>query len=422
MAKINIKNRTIFCSDNLDILEGINSDAIDLIYLDPPFNKKKVFTAPTGTTAEGASFSDIFKEEDVKSEWVLTIKEDNEKLHNFLNGIKNIDGIKSYNYCYLCYMAIRLIEMHRILKDTGSLYLHCDPTMSHSLKLVLDCIFGERNFITQIIWHYSWGVRTDKKWNRKHDVILVYSKSQNFIFNALEVMEKRQAEVLRRLKIGIKSATMAADKGKSIDKTLALPTDVWNIPTINAMSKERVGYPTQKPLTLLEKIIKASSKEGNLILDPFCGCATTCVASEKLGRQWIGIDVSKMAFQLVKERLTKEIPSEIWNNKTIHFEKTRNLKRTDGGGKYKEKKYVYILEKTSELPYYKVGIAKNIKTRLSSYQIGDKDRDYKMIYTFATTQYREIEKYIHEKFKNLHEWVEAKPEEIIKEIENYKKN
>ena len=134
---INIKNRTIFCKDNLDVLQGINGESVDLIYLDPPFNKKKTFTAPIGSSAEGASFKDYFREEDVKDEWVETIKEDHIELYNFLNGVKSVSNSKHYlyNYCYLCYMAIRLIEMRRVLKDTGSIYFHCDPTMSHYIKI-----------------------------------------------------------------------------------------------------------------------------------------------------------------------------------------------------------------------------------------------------------------------------------------------
>ncbi len=140
---VNVKNRQIFCHDNLGVLQGINASCIDLIYLDPPFNKKKVFTAPIGSSAEGASFRDIFRAEDIKKEWLLEIKEGHEKIYSFLDGIKIIEGGTSYNFCYLAYMAIRLIECHRILKDTGSLYLHCDPTMSHYLKILLDCVFGE---------------------------------------------------------------------------------------------------------------------------------------------------------------------------------------------------------------------------------------------------------------------------------------
>ena len=157
MRQATLKNRTIFCKDNLDILQNIDSQTIDLVYLDPPFNKKKVFTAPIGSSAEGASFKDYFREEDVKDEWLQTLKEDHIELYNFLNGIKNIISNKHYlyNYCYLAYMAIRLIEMYRILKDTGSFYFHCDPTMSHYIKLLMDIIFGEKNFRNEIVWHYD---------------------------------------------------------------------------------------------------------------------------------------------------------------------------------------------------------------------------------------------------------------------------
>lgn len=129
--QMTIKNRTIFNRDNLDILRGLDTNSIDLIYLDPPFNKKKVFTAPIGSSAEGAEFADIFKAEDVQDDWLLTIKEDHFSIHELLQAVKSIEGKSSYNFCYLAYMAIRLIECHRILKSTGSIYLHCDPTMSH---------------------------------------------------------------------------------------------------------------------------------------------------------------------------------------------------------------------------------------------------------------------------------------------------
>ena len=153
MSNLNIKNRTIFCRDNLDILEGINSNSIDLIYLDPPFNKNKKFTAPMGSSAEGAEFSDIFREADVKDEWLQTIKEDYDGIYKFLTNVQELSGFQShknkhylYNYCYLCYMAIRLIEMHRILKDTGSIYLHCDPTMSPLSKNIDGFNFWGKEF------------------------------------------------------------------------------------------------------------------------------------------------------------------------------------------------------------------------------------------------------------------------------------
>ncbi len=429
MEQKELKNRSIFCSDNLEVLENINSNTIDLIYLDPPFNKKKIFTAPIGSQAEGAEFRDIFRAEDVKDEWLQTIKEDNEKLYNFLNGIKNIDGVNSYNYCYLCYMAIRLIECHRILKDTGSLYLHCDPTISHYLKLVLGCIFDEKNFRNEIVWYYTnSGGRSKKYYSKKHDIIFWYSKSENYFFDGKQDGEKRQAGITSKggkiyYENGKKYQQIWSN-GKSYTYCLdddRIADDVWKIQPIPPHSAERTGYPTQKPLALLERIIKNSSNEGDMVLDPFCGCATTCIAAEKLGRQWIGIDVSKKAFELVKERLPKEIPSELWSDKTIYFQKTKKLKRTDGGGKYAIKKYVYIVSNPSEAPYLKVGIAKNLKSRLSSYQTSDKDRAYKLEYSYHTENFREIEKYIHQSFNSLKEWVNAEKEMIIFAIENYKK-
>ena len=149
----NVENRTIFCDDNLDVMAGINDQCIDLIYLDPPFNKNKEFAAPIGSSAEGASFKDIFREDDLKKEWLWTIREDQPELYRFLDGINGVG--KPYNFAYLAYMAIRLLEMKRILKDTGSIYLHCDQTMGHYLKVLMDCVFGEKNFINEVVWCYT---------------------------------------------------------------------------------------------------------------------------------------------------------------------------------------------------------------------------------------------------------------------------
>ena len=414
---INIKNRTIFCKDNLDVLGGFNSNSMDLIYLDPPFNKNKMFTAPIGSSAEGASFKDYFREEDVKDEWIETIKEDHVELHNFLNGVKSVSDSKHYlyNYCYLCYMAIRLIEMRRVLKDTGSIYFHCDPTMSHYIKIMMDTIFGEKNFRNEIVWHYYNGSnRSHTNFGRKHDVALFYSKSEKAIYN-WDVMREAYVENSTYAKgttYGDKGFIKGNVKGK-------LMHDVWQIPSINNMAKERTGYPTQKPLKLMERIIKASSNEGDVILDPFCGCATTCIASEKLNRKWIGIDVSIKAYELVKERLKKEVTSDLFTEKDIIFH-TDPPKRTDRNGEEIQKKYVYVISHPNYVGEYKVGIAKNYKSRLNSYQIGDPDRSYKIEFTFLTEKYRETEKHIHQKFNNKHEWVTGNLKDIIDEIENYK--
>ena len=326
---LNVKNRTIFCKDNLDVLQCINRESVDLIYLDPPFNKKKTFTASIGSSAEGANFKDYFREEDVKDEWVETIKEDHIDLYNFLNGVKSISSSKHYlyNYCYLCYMAIRLIEMRKILKDTGSVYFHCDPTMSHYIKIMMDTIFGEDNFRNEIVWwYYNIAVTSKKFLGRKHDIIFWYSKDKNCYFD-YDNMREPYSENSNWVKMG----GYSNDPRYSPNKKGKLMQDVWQIPSINNMAKERTGYPTQKPLTLLERIIKSSSKENDVILDPFCGCATTCIASEKLNRNWIGIDISIKAYELVKERLKKEVTSDLFTEKDITFH-TDPPKRTDRNG------------------------------------------------------------------------------------------
>jgi site-specific DNA-methyltransferase (adenine-specific) len=295
---------TLYTNDNLFILNGMNSNFVDLIYLDPPFNSKRFYSAPIGSKAAGSSFKDMWTWDDVNEEYLNTLAENYPALTTYIASIGAIhsDAMKAY----LTYMAQRIIEMHRVLKDTGSLYLHCDPTTSHYLKVLLEEIFGKNNFVSEIIWSYAWGVRTAKRWNKKHDVILMYAKKSDFTFNYKDVMEKRKDEVLRRLETGVASATMAADKGKLDDKTMALPTDVWYIPTINAMAKERTGYPTQKPLALLHRIIKASTNEGDIVFDPFCGCATTCVAAQQLGRKWIGIDIAEQAVDILIDRLSDD--------------------------------------------------------------------------------------------------------------------
>ncbi len=450
MLQTTIKNRTIFCRDNLDILQNMDSQTIDLIYLDPPFNKKKVFTAPIGSSAEGASFKDYFREEDIKNEWLQTIKEDHIELYNFLNGVKTISSNKQYlyNYCYLAYMAIRLIEIHRILKDTGSLYFHCDPTMSHYIKLLMDIIFGEKNFRNEIVWCYENRLqRKAKTFSSLHDIVYLYTKSNNFIFNQIENKSWKPSNTQeRRLKKGYEirkgvlivynnekfetsSINIENYKKVSYSKASHPPVgDFWNIPILNPMAKERMGYPTQKPLALLERIIKASSNKGDMILDPFCGCATTCVAAEKLNRKWIGIDVSVEAYELVKERLTKEIKGENENGerdlinytKEVYFT-TNPPKRTDNPTEDNLlRKYVYIISNPKYKGEYKVSIAKDYQARLKSYQTSDPNRSYCLEYKKYTPLFRSIEKYIHAKFDNKHEWVRGELEDIISAIENYK--
>ncbi|MDR2684672.1 MAG: HNH endonuclease [Prevotellaceae bacterium] len=295
---------TLYTNDNLFILNGLNSNLVDLIYLDPPFNSKRVYSAPIGSKAAGTSFKDMWTWEDVNEAYLNTLAKNYPALTKFIAsaGIIHSKAMSAY----LTYMAQRIIEMHRILKNTGSLYLHCDPNASHYLKVVLDEIFGKNNFVSEIIWSYAWGVRTAKRWNKKHDIILMYAKSANFTFNSNEVLEERKASEATQNRLKYKGAMITDwNKGRGTE-TLALPADVWYIPTINAMSKERTGYPTQKPLALLHRIIKASSNKGDIVMDPFCGCATTCVAAQQLERKWIGIDIEKQAVNILIERLSDD--------------------------------------------------------------------------------------------------------------------
>ena len=420
----NIQNRTVFCRDNLEILEGINSNCIDLIYLDPPFNKKKVFTAPIGSHAEGAGFSDIFRQEDIKEEWLQTIKEDQESLNIFLESVKAIEGRTSYNFCYLSYMAVRLMECHRILKEAGSLYLHCDPTMSHYLKILLDIVFGSQGFRNEIVWCYSTPTTPYiKQFPRNTDIIYWYSKSdKDWIFNKDSIRVSYKGRFPHGGNQWKKDGETLKDWRKKQSEKGKIPFNWWNdVYKVNI--KERTGYPTQKPLALLKRIIQASCPEGGVVLDPFCGCATTCVAAEKLERQWIGIDTSVKAYELVIKRLTEEVsnPEDFLKyEKEINFS-TGIPERTDGEGEEggRLRKWIYVISNQRFLGEYKVGIAKDWKARLNSYQTSDPDRGFKMEYYELTDRFREVEEHIHKRFKNKHEWVIGELKPIIEEIKKF---
>ena len=298
----NVKPSTIFTGDNLPVLRGITNNSIDLIYLDPPFNSNANYAAPIGSEAAGAEFKDTWSLDEIKNEWRGLIADTEYPLYCVLETAQETHS-KSMS-AYLIYIAIRLIEMRRILKDTGSIYLHCDPHASHYLKLVMDCIFSRENFRNEIAWCYTGPQRTSIHFPRKHDLILFYSlKGATFNKNDIRVESK-----WNELGGYSKKSLERKNKGK-------VPEDWWHM-TFGPNTKERTGYPTQKPLKLLERIIKASSNEDDLILDPFCGCATACVAAEDLKRKWIGIDISPKAFDLIKSRFKKEL--SLFNPKIIH--------------------------------------------------------------------------------------------------------
>ncbi len=339
----NFKNRTLFHGDNLPVLRGINSDCIDLIATDPPFNKSKDFHATPDTLAKGAKFQDRWSwERDVHQDWLDQIKDDWPAVWEVIDAAnavymrktkKNLkedrDKVGSDMGAFLCFMAVRLLAMRRILKPTGTLYLHCDPTASHYLKALLDAIFGKENFRNEVIWAYRKWTNAGQMFQFNHDVLLAYGKSKSVTFNKLFDADAPQAKKyergwdVNRVGTGIRQlivydrqkAQHKIDAGKydrlvmrdsDEQKQVALP-DWWEIPIINSQAKERTGYPTQKPLKLYERIIQASSNEGDIVLDPFAGCATTCVAAEHLERQWAGIDIWEKAHEVVVDRLHEEV-------------------------------------------------------------------------------------------------------------------
>ena len=290
---------TLYINDNLYVMSGMNSESVDLIYIDPPFNSKKFYSAPIGSKAAGASFDDMWTWQDVDAAYLEKLYDDYPRLSHFIYSIQGIHGKGMASYS--AFMAQRLMEIYRILKPTGSFYLHCDPTASHYLKIVCDRIFGKSNFVNEIVWHYRRWTGKAKKFQKLHDIILFYVKSKDYNFNVMyadytEKSMKRKQNYHTRIKGDDVFVTSINEKG-------VRENDVWQIPILNSQSNERTGYPTQKPLELLHRIIKASSMENDVVFDPFCGCATTMVAAQQLNRKWIGVDIEHKAAELVMERL-----------------------------------------------------------------------------------------------------------------------
>lgn len=319
MAARTPERNTLFYGDNLRILrQYIEDESVDLIYLDPPFNSNAsynvLFKSPTGeqSAAQIEAFDDTWHW-NIKAEEAFdeVMQSGNSDAAEMLRSIRQFLG-ENDMMAYLAMMAVRLIELHRVLKPAGSLYLHCDPTASHYLKILLDAVFGARKFQNEIIWSYRrWPTKT-RRFQRMHDVILFYSKSREpGVFNT--IYQKASESSQKRWK-GKKQNVTFSDDGKrnptsETESSSEVPLNsVWPIPVIAPVSKERLGYPTQKPLALLERIIEASSNPGDVVLDPFCGCGTTVHAAQKLERRWLGIDVTHLAIGLIQKRLTDAFP------------------------------------------------------------------------------------------------------------------
>ncbi len=276
-----MKTNVIYCDDNLERLAKLPEESIDLIYLDPPFFSNRKYEIIWGDEGEVRSFEDRWE-----------------------------GGIE----VYIGWMKERVIEMHRILKDTGSIYLHCDWHASHYLKIMMDTVFGMTNFRNEIVWHYRKWTAGNRQYQRNHDVILYYSKtdSSERVFN-IDFMERTESTKKRFGNSKIISGYNGDGKripSKTDDtNSVGVPRDdVWDI---NRVPPVKQLFPTQKPEALLERIIKASSNENDVVLDPFCGCGTTLAVADKLNRKWVGIDISQTACALMKLRLQNQGVKEV---------------------------------------------------------------------------------------------------------------
>lgn len=361
MAEPNFQNRTLYHGDNLDFLRGMNSETVHLIATDPPFNKSKDFHATPDSIASGARFQDRWSwRNDIHDDWLIRLQKDEPEVWQIITATKQVYGDDMA--AFLCFMGVRLLEMRRVLKDGGSIYLHCDTTASHYLKMLMDAIFGRQNFRNEIIWR-RYGSHNDvgqgsQHFGRTHDALLFYVKEWqscwNQEFNPLgeayvaSTYRQIEADTGRKYSTSPLTGPGGAAKGNPVyewnghtrawrysretmerlelegrlhysktgyprqksylDESKGVPVqDIWaDIGSLSGSHRERTGFPTQKPLALYERIIKASSNPGDVVLDPFCGCATTPVAAERLERQWVGMDIWDGAHEMVLNRLEAE--------------------------------------------------------------------------------------------------------------------
>lgn len=351
---------TLFYGDNLRILrDEIASASIDLIYLDPPFNSNRnynvLFKEKSGndSTSQIRAFTDTWTwDESARDAYQELVRTAPENVSRMIEAMKTFIG-QNDMMAYLVMMTQRLLELHRVLKPTGSIYLHCDPTASHYLKVVMDTIFGVKNYRSEVIWKRTSSHSDAGAFGSVHDSILFYGRTPAATWNntyqpySAEYIEQRykhkDPDGRRYMDDNVTAMGLSGGgysynwKGKHavfrvplstmerleaenrlyytrtgsvrikryLDEAKGIPVQdvITDIPPINSQAAERLGYPTQKPVALLERIINASSNRGDVVLDPFCGCGTAVVAAEKLGRQWIGIDITHLSVALMQNRL-----------------------------------------------------------------------------------------------------------------------
>ena len=299
----------LYYGDCLDWMSQWDDQTVDLVYLDPPFNSQSTYNVLFGKTVGGAqyrAFTDTWHWDAEAAERMDAYRSAIARpAHAAIVGLERILG-PSGMLSYLTYMAERLEHCHRLLKSTGSLYLHCDPSASHYLKIVLDGIFGADNFCNELIWHYynkfAAGTRV---FARNYDQIFFYAKTRLNHFQPLfEERDKPRRQLMREKVKGVSKNKRDTDGNLMYRTSTHKKVDaVWRLPTLVPASRERIGYATQKPVAILKRIVEASSPADGIVLDPFCGCGTTIAAARELDRAWIGIDVSAFAIDVMRQRL-----------------------------------------------------------------------------------------------------------------------
>lgn len=322
------KNK-LFYGDNLEVLrKKIPNESVDLCYIDPPFNSKRNYFqiynnigTDGGDKAQAQAFMDTWEwgdEADYGLADILNIENLNNSKFTpqtvaLIRGLEQVLGHGDL-LAYLVHMTLRIVEIHRVLKPAGSFYLHCDPTASHYLKLILDSVFcadgNGGDFLNEIVWCYRGGGSSKTSFGKRHDIIFRYSKGKIYLFNPDLIRIPYQAEGLGRKDDAMWGKHKGTDKIYKPHPLGKIPEDWWAINVLNSNDPERQGYPTQKPEALLERIIKASSNEGDIVLDAYCGCGTTVAVAQRLKRQWIGIDITYQSISLILKRIQDKYPEQ----------------------------------------------------------------------------------------------------------------
>ena len=304
-----VLNRILFEGDNLSVLCGLESGCMDLIYCDPPYHSNRRYEGRVrvGSVEKDVSFDDIWRVSDGDVAWGQRIAEMSPVLWSWIEMVGDVrgDGLGTY----LVFMGVRLLEMHRVLRESGSMYLHCDSSAGHYLKVMLDMIFGCDRFRNELVWCYPPGGNAPRySYHKKHDTILLYSKGLSPVFHhQYKALTEKQIGFYRKTDKDGRRYKNYKEYRAYLDKLAGCPVPDWWVDICSlgqsVSSSERMGYPTQKPEALLERIIRASSNVGDVVLDPFCGSGTTCVVAERLGRQWVGMDINEKVCDVIKMRL-----------------------------------------------------------------------------------------------------------------------